>query len=57
MIEKRKDIKLNVLRLPIRNVLLNKKEFRLMEKTKFETNGSSYTIDDVIAYANEHHRT
>jgi aspartokinase/homoserine dehydrogenase 1 len=34
-------------------MLLNKTVFR--RKNEIQTNGASYTIDDVIAYANEHH--
>jgi aspartokinase/homoserine dehydrogenase 1 len=56
MIEKRKDIKLNVFAIAnSRNVLLNKNGVSANWKNEIQTNGSSYTIDDVIAYANEHH--
>jgi aspartokinase/homoserine dehydrogenase 1 len=53
-IEKKKDIKLNVFAIAnSKNVLLNKK--RCDTWNEIQTNGFSYTIDDVIAYANEHH--
>jgi aspartokinase/homoserine dehydrogenase 1 len=52
---KRKDIKLNVFAIAnSKNVLLNKNGVTPNWKT-IQTNGFSYTIDDVIAYANEHH--
>jgi aspartokinase/homoserine dehydrogenase 1 len=37
-----------------KNVLLNKTVWHNW-KNEIQTNGFSYTIDDVIAYANEHH--
>ncbi|UQD55949.1 bifunctional aspartate kinase/homoserine dehydrogenase I [Flavobacterium sp. K5-23] len=55
-IEKRKDIKLNVFAIAnSKNVLLNKDGVSANWKNEIQTNGASYTIDDVIAYANEHH--
>ena len=55
-IEKRKDVKLNVFAIAnSRNVLLNKNGVSANWKNEIQTNGASYTIDDVIAYANEHH--
>ncbi|MFV8331903.1 bifunctional aspartate kinase/homoserine dehydrogenase I [Flavobacterium sp. GSP14] len=55
-IEKRKDIKLNVFAIAnSSNVLLNKNGVTPNWKNEIQTNGFSYTIDDVIAYANEHH--
>ncbi len=55
-IEKRKDIKLNVFAIAnSKNVLLNKNGVTPNWKNEIQTNGFSYTIDDVIAYANEHH--
>ena len=55
-IEKRKDIKLNVFAIAnSKNVLLNKNGVTPNWKNEIQNNGFSYTIDDVIAYANEHH--
>ncbi|RKS94451.1 aspartate kinase [Flavobacterium limicola] len=55
-IEKRKDIKLNVFAIAnSSNVLLNKNGVTPNWKNEIQNNGFSYTIDDVIAYANEHH--
>ncbi len=55
-IEKRKDIKLNVFAIAnSKNVLLNKNGVSPNWKNEIQNNGSSYTINDVIAYANEHH--
>ena len=55
-IEKRKDIKLNVFAIAnSKNVLLNKNGFTPNWKNEIQNNGFSYTVDDVIAYANEHH--
>lgn len=55
-IEKRKDIKLNVFAIAnSKNVLLNKNGVTPNWKNEIQTNGFSYKIDDVIAYANEHH--
>jgi len=55
-IEKRKDIKLNVFAIAnSRNVLLNKNGVSPNWKNEIQNNGTSYSIADVIAYANEHH--
>ena len=55
-IEKRKDIKLNVFAIAnSKNLLLNKNGVSPNWKNEIQNNGSSYTINDVIAYANEHH--
>ena len=55
-IEKRKDIKLNVFAIAnSKNVLLDKNGFTPNWKNEIQNNGFSYTVDDVIAYANEHH--
>nr|WP_309760561.1 bifunctional aspartate kinase/homoserine dehydrogenase I [Flavobacterium sp.] len=55
-IEKRKDIKLNVFAIAnSSNVLLNKNGVTPNWKNEIQTNGFSYSISDVIAYANEHH--
>ncbi|MBF7092237.1 bifunctional aspartate kinase/homoserine dehydrogenase I [Flavobacterium sp. ALJ2] len=55
-IEKRKDIKLNVFAIAnSKKVLLNKKGVTADWKKDIENNGVAYTINDVIAYANEHH--
>ena len=55
-IEKRKDIKLNVFAIAnSSNVLLNKNGVTPNWINEIQNNGFSYTIDDVIAYANEHH--
>ena len=55
-IEKRKDIKLNVFAIAnSKNVLLNKNGVTPNWRNEIQNNGFSYTIDDVIAYANEHH--
>ncbi|MBC7642685.1 MAG: aspartate kinase, partial [Flavobacterium sp.] len=55
-IEKRKDIKLNVFAIAnSTKVLLNKNGVTPNWKSEIQKNGSTYTIDDVIAYANEHH--
>jgi aspartokinase/homoserine dehydrogenase 1 len=55
-IEKRKDIKLNVFAIAnSKNVLLNKNGVTPNWKNEIQNNGFSYTIDDIIAYANEHH--
>ncbi len=54
-IEKRKGIKLNVFAIAnSKNVLLNKNGVSQNWKNEIQNNGFSYTIDDVIAYANEH---
>jgi len=53
-IEKRKDIKLNIFAIAnSKNVLLNKNGVSPNWKNEIQTNGFSYTIDDIIAYANE----
>lgn len=53
-IEKRKDIKLNVFAIAnSKNLLLNKNGVSPNWKNEIQTNGFSYTIDDVIAFANE----
>jgi len=55
-IEKRKDIKLNVFAIAnSKSVLLNKDGVTPNWINEIQTNGFSYTIDDIIAYANEHH--
>lgn len=55
-IEKRKDIKLNVFAIAnSKNLLLNKNGVSPNWKNEIQNNGSSYTINDVIAFANEHH--
>jgi aspartate kinase len=55
-IEKRKDIKLNVFAIAnSRDLLLNKNGVATNWKNEIQTNGSSYTVEDVIAYAKEHH--
>ena len=55
-IEKRKDIKLNVFAIAnSKNVLLNKNGVTPNWKNEIQNNGFCYTIDDVIAFANEHH--
>jgi len=55
-IEKRKDIKLNVFAIAnSKSVLLNKDGVTPNWTNEIQTNGFSYTIDDIIAYANEHH--
>ncbi len=55
-IEKRKDVKLNVFAIAnSKNVLLNKDGVSPNWKNEIQNSGVLYTIDDVIAYANEHH--
>ncbi|WP_348799774.1 bifunctional aspartate kinase/homoserine dehydrogenase I [Flavobacterium adhaerens] len=55
-IEKRKGIKLNVFAIAnSKNVLLNKDGVSPNWRNEIQTNGVSYTIEDVIEYANEHH--
>ena len=55
-IEKRKDIRLNVFAIAnSKNVLLNKNGVSPNWRNEIQTHGHSYTIDEVIAYANEHH--
>jgi aspartokinase/homoserine dehydrogenase 1 len=56
IIEKRKDIKLNVFAIAnSSNVLLNKNGVTPNWKNEIQNNRFSYTINDVIGYANEHH--
>lgn len=55
-IEKRKDIKLNVFAIAnSKKLLLNRHGVNNNWKTEIETKGEPYTIQDIIAYANEHH--
>jgi bifunctional aspartokinase / homoserine dehydrogenase 1 len=55
-IEKRKDIKLNIFAIAnSKNALLNKDGVSPNWINEIQTNGFSYTIEDIIAYANEHH--
>ncbi|QSW90821.1 MULTISPECIES: bifunctional aspartate kinase/homoserine dehydrogenase I [Flavobacterium] len=55
-IEKRKDIKLNVFAIAnSKKLLLNRHGVNNNWKTDIETKGEPYTIQDIIAYANEHH--
>ncbi|REG96278.1 bifunctional aspartate kinase/homoserine dehydrogenase I [Flavobacterium aquicola] len=55
-IEKRKGVKLNVFAIAnSKSVLLNKDGVSPNWKNEIQTNGSSYTIDDVITYANDNH--
>jgi homoserine dehydrogenase/predicted amino acid-binding ACT domain protein len=55
-IDKRKHVKLNVFAIAnSRNVLFNKNGVSQNWRSEIQTNGVSYTINDVIAYANEHH--
>ena len=55
-IEKRKDIKLNIFAIAnSKNLLLNKNGVSPNWKNEIQTNGFSYAIEDVIAYANENH--
>lgn len=55
-IEKRKDIKLNIFAIAnSKSVLLNKDGVTPNWKNEIQTNGFAYTIEDIIAYANEHH--
>ncbi|MDN3671721.1 bifunctional aspartate kinase/homoserine dehydrogenase I [Flavobacterium branchiarum] len=55
-IEKRKDVKLNVFAIAnSKKVLLNKNGVTENWKNDVENNGVAYTINDVIAYANENH--
>ena len=54
-IEKRKDIKLNVFAIAnSKNLLLSKNGVSQNWINEIQNNGFSYTIDDIIAYANEH---
>jgi len=55
-IEKRKDIKLNVFAIAnSKKVLLNKNGVTSDWKNQIQKEGLEYTINDVIAYANQHH--
>ncbi|MGL2994456.1 bifunctional aspartate kinase/homoserine dehydrogenase I [Flavobacterium sp. TSSA_36] len=55
-IEKRKDIRLNVFAIAnSKNVLLNKNGVSPNWRSEIQTNGHSYSIKEIIAYANEHH--
>ncbi|MGE6354812.1 bifunctional aspartate kinase/homoserine dehydrogenase I [Flavobacterium sp. NPDC079362] len=55
-IEKRKDIKLNVFAIAnSKKILLNKNGVTSNWKNDIQQEGLEYTINDVIAYANQHH--
>ena len=55
-IEKRKDIKLNIFAIAnSKNILFNKNGVTTNWKNEIQNTESSYTIEDVIAYANDHH--
>lgn len=55
-IEKRKDIKLNIFAIAnSKNVLLNKDGVTPNWVNEIKSNGSLYSINDIISYANEHH--
>ena len=55
-IEERKHIKLNVFAIAnSKKILLNKNGVTTNWRNEIESSGTSYTIEDVIAYANEHH--
>lgn len=55
-IEKRKDIKLNVFAVAnSKKVLLNKNGVSANWKNDIHENGTSYTINDIISYADENH--
>ncbi|MBF4514858.1 bifunctional aspartate kinase/homoserine dehydrogenase I [Flavobacterium sp. ANB] len=55
-IEKRKDIKLNVFAIAnSKKLLLNKNGVTSNWKNDIQTKGDAYTINDIIAYATEHH--
>ncbi|MDA6072029.1 bifunctional aspartate kinase/homoserine dehydrogenase I [Flavobacterium sp. AC] len=55
-IEKRKDIKLNVFAIAnSKKLLLNKNGVTSDWKNDIQQEGLEYTINDVIAYANQHH--
>lgn len=55
-IEKRKDIKLNVFAIAnSKKLLLNKNGVTSDWKNDIQKDGLEYTINDVIAYANQHH--
>jgi len=56
VIEKRKGVKLNVFAIAnSKNVLLNRKGVSSNWKNEIQNNGNFYKIEDIIAYANEHH--
>ncbi|WP_026728533.1 bifunctional aspartate kinase/homoserine dehydrogenase I [Flavobacterium denitrificans] len=55
-IEKRKDIKLNVFAIAnSKKLLLNKNGVTSNWKNDIQTKGEAYTLNDIIAYANEYH--
>ena len=55
-IEKRKDIKLNVFAIAnSKNILFNKNGVTPNWRNEIQNNGISYTIEDVIAFANANH--
>ena len=55
-IDERKHIKLNVFAIAnSKKILLNKNGVTSNWKNEIENNGISYSFEDVIAYANEHH--
>ncbi|MCX2719123.1 bifunctional aspartate kinase/homoserine dehydrogenase I [Lentiprolixibacter aurantiacus] len=55
-IEKRKGIRLNIFALAnSRNVLLNKSGIAGDWKSGLEKDGESYTMEDIVAYAQRHH--
>ncbi|WP_395045859.1 bifunctional aspartate kinase/homoserine dehydrogenase I [Flavobacterium sp.] len=55
-IEKRKDVKLNIFAIAnSKKIILNKNGVTQNWKNEIENNGIPYTIQGVIAYANEHH--
>ncbi|MHC0440020.1 bifunctional aspartate kinase/homoserine dehydrogenase I [Flavobacterium sp. 3-210] len=55
-IEKRKDIKLNVFAIAnSKKLLLNRNGVTSSWKNDIQTKGEEYSINDIIAYANEHH--
>ncbi len=55
-IEKRKDIRLNIFAIAnSKKVLFDKKGITENWSNEINNNGISYSIQDVIAYANEHH--
>lgn len=56
VIEKRKDIKLNIFAIAnSQKVLFNKNGVTENWQSELENKGVTYTIEDVIAYANTHH--
>ncbi len=55
-IEKRKDVRLNVFAIAnSKKLLLNKNGVTSSWKNDIERDGLAYTIQDIIAYANQHH--